>query len=278
VLSVIALLFVFHKVDVDSVIQRFKVAKIEFIFLAVVFFILSKIISAYRLNHVFKSLSISLTHKINLKIYWRGMFYNIFLPGSVSGDLYKTYYLHRNYNNRIKDILSAIIIDRINGLLVLLLLLLVPVAYFLDGIYEFIIPAGIIFVFTSFLFITRQNFQPVSRKIFLISSYSFFVQFAQLISVSLLLYALNSESSDTIILYLFIFLISSVVSVLPLTIGGMGAREVTFLYLSNFFDYDVSVAVSLSLLFQIITLMVSLAGSMVSLKEQPKQKTVMYIR
>lgn len=149
----------------------------------------------------------------------------------------------------------------------LLFLLAIPSAFVFHGIYKFVIPVGIIMAFGGFILIIRKYFRSVSNKVLRISVYSFFVQLAQLISAGFLLYALNSEASGTILIYLFVFLISSVAAALPITIGGMGTRELTFAYLGSYFNYDVSIAVSLSLLFQLITSFVSLTGSVVTLKE-----------
>ncbi len=90
---------------------------------------------------------------------------------------------------------------------------------------------------------------------------------AQLIAAGFILYALHDELSPEFFNYLFVFLITSIAAVSPVTIGGVGAREITFVYLAKYFQYDVSLAVSLALMFQIITLFVSLTGSMVTLKK-----------
>jgi uncharacterized membrane protein YbhN (UPF0104 family) len=60
--------------------------------------------------------------------------------------------------------------------------------------------------------------------------------------------------------YIFIFLLSSVVSVLPLTIGGLGIREVVFLEGSKWFGLLQETSVGISLLFYLLTVMGSLIG------------------
>ena len=60
--------------------------------------------------------------------------------------------------------------------------------------------------------------------------------------------------------YLFIFMISSVVSVLPLTIGGIGSREVTFLYGAKWLELDANTAIGISFVFFLITALVSFLG------------------
>jgi len=57
-----------------------------------------------------------------------------------------------------------------------------------------------------------------------------------------------------------LFLVSSVVAVLPLTIGGVGVRELTFLYGLEFIGEEPSLGVTFSFLFFIITAISSLMG------------------
>ena len=88
--------------------------------------------------------------------------------------------------------------------------------------------------------------------------YSALVQLAQLISILFILKALHIEAHT--IAYLFIFLISSIVSVVPLTLGGIGSREVTFFYGALWLGLDENTSVSISMIFFLITAIVSLLG------------------
>ena len=55
-----------------------------------------------------------------------------------------------------------------------------------------------------------------------------FVQLLQLGSAWMIIMALGGD--EQLMSYLLVFLISSIVAVLPISIGGMGVRELTFLY------------------------------------------------
>ena len=72
--------------------------------------------------------------------------------------------------------------------------------------------------------------------------------------------------------YVFIFLISSVVAVLPLTIGGLGAREVVFLEGSAFFGLAKEISVVISLIFYLITLVTSAVGLFYVFNDPLQQK------
>ena len=60
--------------------------------------------------------------------------------------------------------------------------------------------------------------------------------------------------------FLLIFTLSSMLSVLPLSIGGIGLREVTFFYGAQWLQLDSEMAVALSVLFFAINALVSLLG------------------
>ena len=65
--------------------------------------------------------------------------------------------------------------------------------------------------------------------------------------------------------YLFVFLISSMVAVLPLTIGGIGSREVTFMLGAQWLGLDLNLSIALSLLFYLITAFTSFWGIIYSI-------------
>ena len=66
--------------------------------------------------------------------------------------------------------------------------------------------------------------------------------------------------------YLFLFLISSIVAMLPITIGGAGSREITFLFGSGILQLDENTSITLSLIFYFITLFTSFWGVFFSFK------------
>lgn len=258
------LYFVFTKVDLKSVAAIISRSNWLFLFAATVLFILSKILSSIRLNKFIKCTGLELEEKHNMKLYWLGMYYNLFLPGGIGGDGYKIFYLNKHYKTSAKSLFWALLLDRITGLLSLFLLLIV-LYYLLPDIlvYPYLVwllaPVSIVL-----LYLGIRKFFPSYSSIFTISNIQALgVQLLQLGSSYFILLALNIQT-DTFD-YLFVFLISSVVSVIPFTIGGMGARELTFLYGSVFLGLNESNSIALSLVFYLITAVVSLWGIYYSL-------------
>ncbi len=257
-----ALWFVFDKVDIRKLSEALAEADPFWLFGALVLFNLSKIASALRLNLYFDAIGLKLTQSYNLILYYVGMFYNLFLPGGIGGDGYKVYLLNKHFKTGIKPLLQAVLLDRLSGLagLVIYALLLFAVSSY----------ASISDLFSPLAIVLAASVIPLSylaTRLFFRSFLSVFgstmlwglgVQFLQLICAWMILKSLGIE--DMTIEYLTLFLVSSVVAVLPLTIGGVGIRELTFLYGLEFLGVEPSLGVTFSFLFFAITALSSLTG------------------
>lgn len=258
-ITVVCLWYVSGKIDFTKAGAALRNANWFFLFLALIAFIISKLSAAIRLNIYFRNIDIHLPGMQNIKLYWLGMFYNLFLPGSISGDAYKVILLTKKYKIAYKKTTAAVLLDRFSGLLGLGLILAVYALFVLkNDLYIVVIVVGAVLAVLVFYFIIKfwlkdfiQSFLPT---LFL----GILVQASQVVCVYLIMAALGIPIH--IMEYVFIFLISSVVAVLPLTIGGLGAREVVFLEGSKYFGLVQETSVVISLLFYLITLITSAVG------------------
>jgi len=60
--------------------------------------------------------------------------------------------------------------------------------------------------------------------------------------------------------YLLAFLVSAIAAVVPVTIGGAGARELVFQKSAHFFHIQASLGIYISISFYLISLLVALTG------------------
>lgn len=273
--SFVLLYFVFTKIQFSEVWEILKGSNFYYLFAALLFFIISKVFSAFRLNLYIHQIKIFLTQLSNIKLYLLGMFYNLFLPGGIGGDAYKGYVLKKKYDVKTKSVVSILILDRLNGLL-LIFVISCLLALFLNeyNINSYKIFFGIAIVMSVLVFwVFNKRFFSFVYPVFWKSlGFSALVQLAQLVSVLFILKALDVEGNN--IAYLFIFLISSIVSVLPLTIGGIGSREVVFYYGALWLALDENTSVSISMLFFLITATVSLLGIVYHFKKPELKETI----
>ena len=77
----------------------------------------------------FKQDGVFISEKENLKLYYKGMFYNIMLPGGIGGDGYKGYYLHNTLQVPVKNLVRPILWDRITGAVSIVILIFVLVNF-----------------------------------------------------------------------------------------------------------------------------------------------------
>jgi len=257
--SFLLLAFVLYKIDINKLVEVLKNVNIVYLFIAFVFFNFSKILSAIRLNYYFKEINIDLAFKKNLALYYLGMFYNLFLPGGIGGDGYKAYLLNKAYHIKFSKIIQALLFDRISGLVSLIFLASGLFMFSTYAIFPFNYLSVLVFIsiYFIFYFISKKlnKFMLFFKQTTILG---FLVQFIQLLSALFIIYAL--KDNVPIIDFLVLFLISSVVSVLPITIGGIGVRELTFLYGLNFIGYNADIGVAFSFLFFFITFISSLIG------------------
>ena len=274
-LTGLALYLVFRKIDTSTTLAIIQGADAFYLLLALLFFILSKVFSAFRLNYFFNDVGLWLPTVENLKLYGIGMFYNLFLPGGIGGDGYKVFLLNKSHGTPVKQLLQSVLLDRINGLVVLVFLMFL-LAFWVDMAIVFPFPiewlaaAGLILLAAGFYGMMWFFFSAFIGSTGITLLYSFFVQITQLVCAYFILHALGIHTQ--IMAYQFVFLLSSVVAVLPLTIGGVGARELVFIFSHDYIGIDKNTAVAFSLLFFLITALTSLTGVFLRFSGKPAQE------
>lgn len=262
-LTGLALFLVFRKIDTELTWKAIKDADFVYLLLALLLFALSKAASAFRLNYFFADLGLKIPHVQNLKLYGIGMFYNLFLPGGIGGDGYKVYLLNRFYKTPAKLLVQAVLLDRVNGLYALVFLMLV-ILFWVDidillSVDSAVLAwAGMLGSTVGFFGMMCFFFRRFMGSTGIALGFSFLVQLLQLACAFLILRSLGVTAQ--IMEYQFLFLLSSIVAVLPLTIGGVGVRELVFIYSHDHMGIDQNIAVAFSLLFFVITALISLPG------------------
>ncbi len=259
VITASALYFVAGKIDLQALKANFAKTNLFFLSTGLVFFALSKYVSAIRLNYYFKAIGLNLAQPFNLKLYLLGMFYNLFLPGGIGGDGYKIYLLKKKYNVSGKQLFWAVFLDRLSGVAALgfiILGILLSIVIYPKLIAAII--ATIILGFLCYFLFSKKLFKSFQSVFWKTNFQGLIVQLLQVMCVVFILFSLGQKDNFTA--YILVFLISSIVAVLPFTIGGLGARELVFFYGSDLFLMNTQQAIAVSLWFYIITLLVSLLG------------------
>ncbi len=263
-LSGLALYLIFRKISWQETWHLVKSSAWLWLLPALLLYNASQWISARRLLCFYRVLDVPLSVRDNLLLYYKGMFYNLFLPGGIGGDGYKVHFIFRRFHTPVRPLLTATLMDRLVGLIVLAFLLvllgsqgmlppeLLPFpAWWLIAGYLAAVALG-----SWLLRRLLPTFAPVIPETTL---WSGAVQLLQLASVCCILQALHI--TGPLLAYLLLFLGSSVAAVIPFTIGGAGARELVFMVGAPLVGALPEQAVATSLIFFLLTVVSSLAGA-----------------
>ena len=260
------IVFVFLNLDMRQVKSlAFHPQRAPMLAAAFVAFNLSKIVGARRLNRYQRHAAVRLGEGENLRLYYAGMFLNLFLPGGIGGDGYKVLVLHRRHTVPLRTLVTVTLADRVGGMLILLLILclsmpMLPLPWDAATLIVFTMSSvtaiGAVFVLAHRLLLRFEV-----GEIVRVFASGVTVQVLQLICMGMLLVYLGTPAGS-FAAYLAIFLMSSIAAVLPLSVGGLGVREATFLFGVGMFRLDPAYGVIASSWFFLITVLSSMIGAL----------------
>lgn len=248
---------VFQKIDFRDIKKLYLTSNLFFIFLALLAYFFSQVVSSWRLLSFLKSIGINVSLLFNFKLYLLGLFYNIY--GGIGGDGYKIYLLRRHFQKRTRKIIFAILLDRVSGLwaigfLFATLILFIPR---IEIPWYFIMP--VVMLGTLVYYAILQRFFSLYNKNFIKAHLkAIVVQSLQLVSVVCILLSQNFTGKFSP--YLFSFLVSSIAAVIPIGAFGFGTREYVMVHISEVFDMNQSLAVFVTFTFSILSTLVALTG------------------
>lgn len=231
--------------------------------LGVLLFNLSKIAGALRLNVYQRHVGIRIGEIDNLKLYYAGMYLNLALPGGIGGDGYKILVLRRQGMASGKVLVGITLFDRFSGLLALLLLgcAFVPflgLTWPSHTVHAWV--ACCLTIVVALVLSHRCLLKMQWPGIFSACCGALVVQALQLACMTAIIAGLGVPLGQYPH-YLAVFLASSVAAVLPITIGGLGMRELTFVYGLRLLGLGSEVGVLAAITFFLITAGSSLIGA-----------------
>ena len=270
----ITVFFICHtlsKIDLNKILEVIKSADLLFILFASIVYFLSQIISSERLWFILKENNLIISSKENIKLHMVGIFYNFFIPGGVGGDAYKGVLMNKKFQWSLKKIYKLLILDRLIGFGVIICLIIVFSGFILD--LEFISKFNFVLapLYALLFFVGRVlvqkifNNEIVYTKAFFISHT---IQILQFGSIILILFSLGV--TNNYFTFLYIFLISSVLSIF--SFGGIGIREYVFFTLASNTAVGPDIATSVGLIFTFSALISSIPGLFFLIKIKSKKK------
>ncbi|MDJ1257809.1 MAG: flippase-like domain-containing protein [Candidatus Midichloria sp.] len=256
---------VIKQLDYQEALIKLKSNNLYLVFLAFLIQNLSLISSSLRSKTYLQAANISLPSLKNLSLYYVGTFYNNFLPGGVGGDGYKVYLLSKYYSTSKLTLLKIFFCERVNGVFALIYLAFC-IAYFSDfhlvPYLNYLIIAAVILGLPAYLVFAKIVLKdPCAIKALPLS---FLTQILQIIFIYTIIVSFNKGLTFKIIAdYAVIFSIASVLSILPITAGGIGIREITFIWAAELLSVlDKELGILIASISFLISLISSLTGGL----------------
>lgn len=242
-------------------------------------------LSARRWQIVLRRFEVRRPYPELLLRYWQGAFYNSMLPGSISGDAVRIGALVRS-GVPLTTVVGSTIIDRLLGLWVSILIGLlgtlwlpvVPQRGWLVAIFAAIVVGGLVLFFLAPRLANSPRIRP-RRLVRLLDTYrgGLSVHLLLLTTVFQVLVALNGYAvAQALHLPMSIAMCSvyipavTLVTLLPISLNGIGLREVTFVVLLAPSGISPASAILFGGLFYLTTLCAVLPGGLAAFALRPR--------
>ncbi|HEB86556.1 MAG TPA: flippase-like domain-containing protein [Gammaproteobacteria bacterium] len=281
--TLLILWLIFRTINMDSVLNVIKQVNIPLLGLAVLFQLLSTLLAGYRWYLVMHQLRFGNHAGFYIRSYFKGSFFNQGLPTSIGGDAIRVVDVAAT-GFRKRDAFKGVFIDRILGLLGLLLLNL-----FANALQPDLLPKQLFYIlnllvlggvagFVLLIFIHRLrwlNRWRISRFLLSISSQlqdvmrglrntsrqmglSIVIHILSMINIFLI--GRSVGLSYDIVTFTIIVPPVILLTLVPISLAGWGVREGAMIGLFTLIGADQSIVLSMSILYGIILVVASLPG------------------
>lgn len=290
-ISILLIYLMLNTLEIKTIKQLVSNFSVKNILLFIIIFSIIVPLLSLRWFLIFNKGVKNFTYFDIVKITYEGFFLNQLLPAPISGDAYR-YLIGKDKKTNPKYI-NSIIFDRLVGVHTLLMSLIVLAtiiiakkdiySYFLiffltlitHLLFYFILknyissnffsksPKSIKFFFVQFLNIVRK------KKFFLVMTFSFIERFIIMLLFMIILSSfLHDLEFYQLIKISFFFNISLFIASIPISLGGWGVREGTFLYFGSKINENLEVLFVTSTFFGIILFLISFPGFFMLIKNR----------
>lgn len=287
-ISILLLLVLFYKSDTGRYVELIMNSSPLFLLLAFLVTVLSIVISAYKWRLLVVAQGHSVPLRILISSYFVGLFFNNFLPTSIGGDAYRIYDLRKVIGDG-PAATASVVAERILAAFTLGLIVLVGAVLDFDRLAGLKLTV-LIFVLTCFLLslfvfyghklgLLLRGFEGLpARKIketldsmrasvqnkpgtIMVLVLSFIFQ-AMVVLINVLIIEALGLNVPVSLVFLFIPIILAL-TMLPVSMNGLGVREMAYAYFFTRVGVSTEEAVTVSICFFLIVTLVSLMGGII---------------
>ena len=257
-------LFCFKKVNIHDLIYDISSADKPLLCLAFSVFFITYFLGLLRWQMLLKAVKVEIPLKRIITAYSGGIFFSLFLPSSIGGDVARSIDLAK-HTQKPREIVATVLLDRLSGytgLVIVVICALFAGKRIIGGDITILISAALItgilavillILFNRFLYLQinkllraphagriRESLESLFQEIHYFRKHKKVLFYNILVSVAIqtlgplifYLTALSLGVSGVNLIYFFIFIpIIGAVTLLPISLGGFGIRENTSMIL-----------------------------------------------
>ena len=291
------LAYLLSRIHPARFLQTFATAKFSYIGLAMLVYLVTQGFSAVRWTALARPLGIKTPFKAMLRYYLIGMFFNLFAPGTVGGDVSRVYYLVRDEEMRAQGhsvttvhATMSVLMDRAIGMVVLVWLGAAGLLLFPDyavphtaRVATFLLSLGLLLgaLFTPLLrrLLPEDGHHLLVKLRLMFRSYR--THWRALLEAALLslvvhliqawIHVLMGRALDLNVPYSFAIIVYPLVgtfAAIPISLNGLGLREGGYIFLLAVIGIGNEKGIAFGLLLFLVVALDSLIGGLVFLLQQ----------
>jgi uncharacterized membrane protein YbhN (UPF0104 family) len=231
-LAVILLLIILHNTEIGKIAGYFQHISPLNLILALLLVTLAQIAAAMRMRYFFAASSFHLSTGFSIILFYVGAFYNFLLPGGIGGDAYKVMIARKRLEMPTMQGIRIMVADRASGLCVLMLILFAAL-YFVDlssalPYANLLIIAAMLITLITYLAGCKILLKQSPRIMLISLPYSLATQSLWVLTIATLWQSLGN--GNNFIEYVALYAAASIASLLPVSVGGLGIKEMTYFY------------------------------------------------
>jgi len=278
-----------------------------FLSIAVLIYFVSLLAESVQWNIMLRAQKIKVSQLFLLQSMMIGFFYNNLLPSNIGGDFYRVLDVSKNKRTSLEKNISAVFLERFFGLISITLYFLISsfTTFKVLGRSAIIILIFLVIAFLLFSIIIKPRFFKIDKFfarfkklskfekkfnsfneiltsykdkwIYIIGAMIFNLIAQTLVMVSYYFIVLSLEIKISFMLFFLIVPVIFVLTGIPISIGGLGVRENTFVFLLKKFGVSNDLAVAASFLVLFTTIFNALLGGIIYLTKSIFYKSKSFI-
>ncbi|MBU0693811.1 MAG: flippase-like domain-containing protein [Candidatus Omnitrophica bacterium] len=284
--------FFLLKVDLYSLSEHLQEIRLSFLFMAVLTSLFAWVVNTCKWQRLLSALKIDISFKKLLSLNFIALFYNLFLPGQIAGEIIKGFKINHSHHGAHKVFIS-IVADRISGFLALFIMGFTAIIIIERSLYLMLVmillvlslaalPKILNFAKKSLASILqswgekqffKKHFFPIFESIrtygkdknCLIISLFYSFLFQGLCSLSAYWICLGLGIRISFIVLVWVMAIVFFIQAMPISISGIGVREGALILLLSQYGIASSKALAFSLTLFAISILMSLAGGVIDI-------------